>query len=156
RPGRAGAWHGREAPAACRGHHQLDDAGRARAPRDHQGVAEKTDRRGSRRSGSGSEPPAQPVRADAEDDEDDEGRKPPAHDARHEGLHAGDEVITGMTRSLALAAGVAALALSGPGFAQDASATRYGVPGHGSLELKVPGGWRSQTRSRSDPPMAQL
>ena len=59
-------------------------------------------------------------------------------------------------RSLALAAGIAALALNGAGFAQDASATRYGVPGHGSLELKVPGSWRSQTRSRSEPPMAQL
>lgn len=53
-------------------------------------------------------------------------------------------------------AGVAALALSGGIFAQDGSIIRYSVPGHGSLEVKVPGDWRSQTRSRSDPPLAQV
>ena len=61
-----------------------------------------------------------------------------------------------MMRLLGLAAGIAALALSGAVLAQDASVKHYGVPGHGSLELKVPGSWRSQTRSRSEPPMAQL
>jgi hypothetical protein len=59
-------------------------------------------------------------------------------------------------RSPALAAGIAAIVLSGGTVAQDASTTRYSVPGHGSLELKVPGGWRSQTRSRSEPPIAQV
>jgi len=52
--------------------------------------------------------------------------------------------------------GIAALAACGSVLAQDPPATRYGVAGHGSLELKVPGGWRPQARSRSEPPMALL
>ena len=46
--------------------------------------------------GAGSQPAAQPVRADAEDDEDDEGRQPAAHDARHEG-HAAGHALAGQS-----------------------------------------------------------
>ena len=53
--------------------------------RAHQGLAQAPHRRRRRRAGAGGEPAAQPVRADAEDDEDDEGRQPAAHDAQHEG-----------------------------------------------------------------------
>ena len=47
----------------------------ARAP---QGLAQAPHRRGRRRAGAGGQPPAQPVRADAEDDEDDARRQPAA------------------------------------------------------------------------------
>ena len=56
----------------------------ARAPRHHQGLAQAPHRGRRRRLGAGSEPPAEPVRADAEDDEDDEGRQPAADDAGDE------------------------------------------------------------------------
>jgi hypothetical protein len=50
-------------------------------------------RRRRRRAGAGREPAAQPVRADAENDEDDEGRQPSAHDAQHEGHAARDALV---------------------------------------------------------------
>src|SRR5215831_3275437 len=59
-------------------------------------------------------------------------------------------------RLCALVAGVFALVLSGWIFAQGAPVTRYAVPKHGSLELKIPEGWRVQNRTLADPPSALL
>ena len=65
-----GAQRRRAQDRAHRGHHQLDDAAGARQARAAQGLAQAPHRRRRRRVGAGSEPAAQPVRADAEDDED--------------------------------------------------------------------------------------
>ncbi len=50
----------------------------------HQGLAQAPHRRRRRGAGPGGEPAPRPVRADAKDDEDDEGRQHAAHDAQHE------------------------------------------------------------------------
>ena len=73
-------------------HHQQHDAAGAPQARAAQGHAQAPHRGRRRRAGSGSEPPAQRVRADAGDDEEDEGRRPHEDDeahGRHEG-HARD------------------------------------------------------------------
>ena len=57
----------------------------ARRARAHQGVAQAPHRRRRRRHGAGSQPAAQPVRADAEDDEDGGQGRHEEDDARHEG-----------------------------------------------------------------------
>ena len=57
----------------------------AHQARAHQGLAQAPHRDRRRRHRPGSEPPAQPVRADAEDDEDDvQGRRHAEDDAQHE------------------------------------------------------------------------
>ena len=68
----------------ARGHHQLDDAAGARQTRIAEGLTQAPDRGRRRRLGAGSQPAAQPVRADAKDDED--GRQ-----GRHAEDAAGDE-----------------------------------------------------------------
>jgi signal recognition particle subunit SRP54 len=78
RPRRTSA-HGR--------HHPFDDAAGAPQARTHQGHAQAPHRRRRRGAGAGSQPPAQPVRADAGDDEEDEGRRPDEDDEAH-GRHA--------------------------------------------------------------------
>ena len=65
-----GAGVEREADRPHRGHHQLDDPGRAGQAGTPQGVAQAADRGRRRRLGAGGQPAAEPVRADAEDDED--------------------------------------------------------------------------------------
>ena len=54
-----------------------------RKPELHQGQPQAPHRRRRRRAGAGSEPPAQPVRADAGHDEEDEGRRPDEDDEAH-------------------------------------------------------------------------
>ena len=75
----------RPRPAAARGDHQLDDPGRAREAGDHQGLPQATDRGRRRRAGAGGQPPAQPVRRDAEDDEKHAERRSRQDDAGDEG-----------------------------------------------------------------------
>ncbi len=53
-----------------RGHHQLDDPARTQQTGAHQGLAQTPHRDGRGRAGDARQPAAQPVRADAEDDED--------------------------------------------------------------------------------------
>ena len=65
-----GATLDEQADRAHRRHHQFDDAAGARQARAAEGVAQAPHRRRRRRVGAGSEPAAEPVRADAEDDED--------------------------------------------------------------------------------------
>ncbi len=60
---------GGQVDSAHRGHHQLHDAGRAGEARSHQGQSQAPHCHGCRRPGAGSESSAQPVRADAKDDE---------------------------------------------------------------------------------------
>jgi signal recognition particle subunit SRP54 len=57
-------------------HHLLDDAAGAAQARTHQGQPQAAHRRRRRRAGAGRQPHAQPVRADAGHDEEDEGRRP--------------------------------------------------------------------------------
>ena len=66
---------------------------RARQAGDPQGVAQAAHRRGRRRLGAGGEPAAQPVRADAEDDEDGRQGRHAEDDARNEGHAAGDALV---------------------------------------------------------------
>ena len=68
-PRRAGHDDEREEDRPGRGHHQLDDARGAGEARAAQGVAQAPDRRRARGVGPGGQPAAQPVRADAESDE---------------------------------------------------------------------------------------
>jgi Ni2+-binding GTPase involved in maturation of urease and hydrogenase len=81
-----------------RGHHQLDDPRRAREARAAEGVAQTSYRGRRGRFRPGSEPAAQPVRTDAENDEI--GRKGwNAEDAaRNEGFAAGTPVAARMPR----------------------------------------------------------
>ena len=72
-PGRDGARRARRPPHG--GHHLLDDAARAEEARAAEGDAQAPHRRRRRRSGAGSQSSAQPVRADARHDEEDEGRR---------------------------------------------------------------------------------
>ena len=64
-------------------HHLLDDAAGAAQARAHQGQPQAPHRRRRRRAGAGREPHAQPVRADAGHDEEDEGRRPDEDDEAH-------------------------------------------------------------------------
>jgi hypothetical protein len=60
-------------------------------------------------------------------------------------------------RPSTLVAGIASLAVSGWIVAQEAAQTRqYSLPGHGSLVLKVPSGWRALDRSLPKPPSVLL
>ena len=60
----------RQAGRPRRSDHQLDDAGRAAQPHDHQRQPAEADREGQRDVGRGSEPRAQAVRRNAQDAED--------------------------------------------------------------------------------------
>ena len=64
-------------------HHLLDDAAGAAQARTHQGQPQAPHRHRRRRAGAGREPHAQPVRADAGHDEEDEGRRPDEDDEAH-------------------------------------------------------------------------
>ena len=64
-------------------HHLLDDAAGAAQARADQGQPQAPHRRRRRRSGAGRQPHAQPVRADAGHDEEDEGRRPDEDDEAH-------------------------------------------------------------------------
>jgi hypothetical protein len=84
--------HGGQGRAPPRRHHQLDDAGGAQQTRDHQGQPQAPHRHRRRGFGAGGQPPAEPVRADAEDDEAVLQRRDGEDDAGHEGDAAGDAV----------------------------------------------------------------
>ncbi len=81
---RAKHQRGRTPYRAARGNHQFDDAAGARQAGIAQGVPQAPDRRRRRCLGAGSQPTAQPIRANAKNDED--GRQ-----GRHAEDAAGDE-----------------------------------------------------------------
>ena len=74
-------------PEAHRGHHPLDDAQGAPPPGDHRQQPQAAHRQGQRHDHPGRERPAQPVQADAEDDEDDERRGPTGGGKLGKGKH---------------------------------------------------------------------
>jgi signal recognition particle subunit SRP54 len=76
---------GRKADAPHGRHHQFNDAAGARQARSDQGHPQAPHRRGRGRAGAGSQPHAEPVRPDAHDDEEAQGRQSAKDDARHEG-----------------------------------------------------------------------
>jgi signal recognition particle subunit SRP54 len=78
---------GRARRQAHGGHHPFDDAAGAQEARAAEGQPQAPHRRRRRRAGAGGEPPAQPVRADAGHDEEDEGRWPDEDDEAHGRWH---------------------------------------------------------------------
>ncbi len=61
------------------------------------------------------------------------------------------------TRVRRLAAGILLFALSQIAGAQDAPRPQlFGIPGHGSLALNIPAGWRVQSQSLANPPSVVL
>ncbi len=79
---------------ARRGHHQFDDAGGAREAGAPQGVAQAAHRGGRRRFRAGGQPAAEPVRAGAENDENDGQGRDAEDAARNEGFHAAARDLT--------------------------------------------------------------
>ena len=89
----APTWTAPSATSAHGRHHLLDDAAGAAQARAHQGQPQAPHRRRRRRAGAGRQPPAQPVRADAGHDEEDEGRRPDEDDEAH-GRHGAASALS--------------------------------------------------------------